>query len=120
MSDDSMAVFGNTTKGGHRGPSELMFRCRNPKCRVPIAQYPCPHCRYEPGMLDRESAPPQSPPLELLWDTVDGEIILRVKLWRCDHCGKQVERFRHRIYAEEFFRISPQLCQQCQDKNARR
>ena len=118
MSDDPMAIFGNTTKGGHRGPSEQRFACANQECRRYIARYPCPFCRYEPGMLDRDSAPAQVP-WESLWDTVDGEIILRWTLL-CQGCGKQAKRFRLREYAEEFFRFRPQLCQQCQDKRARR
>jgi len=119
MSDDSMATFGNTTKGGHRGPSEPKAVCPNQKCGRYITTYPCHHCGYEPGNLDRESDPAQLPWWELLWDTVDGEIILR-GTWYCDDCGEQVKRFRQRLYAEEFFLISPQLCQQCQDKRARR
>src|SRR6266702_4599864 len=106
MSDDSMAVFGNTTKGGHRGPSELKFECPNQKCRLYITKYPCPQCGHEPGTLDRESASAQPPPWELLWDTVDGEVILRFT-FVCDGCHKEVKRFRHREYAEEFFRIRP-------------
>lgn len=119
MSDDSMAIFGNTTKGGHRGPSELKAVCPNQECGRYITKYPCPHCGYKPGNLDRESAPAPLPWWELLCDTVDGEIILRDTRY-CDDCGKQVRRFRHRIYAEGFFHISPQLCQQCQDKKAGR
>ena len=115
-----MAVFGNTTKGGHRGPSGLKMECPNPKCSIYITKLPCPHCGYEPGMLDRDSASVQSPPLELLWDCVDGEIIFRFNFWRCDECGKQIERFRHKEYAEEWFRNTPHACQQCQDKRARR
>ena len=120
MNDDSMAVFGNTTKGGHRGPSELKAVCPNQKCGRYITTYPCPHCGYKPGTFDQESASVELPPLELLWDSVDGEIILRFTFWRCDDCGKKVERFRHREYAEQFFQIRPQWCQQCQDKHARR
>jgi uncharacterized C2H2 Zn-finger protein len=37
----------------------------------------------------------------LLWDISDGEVILRCT-FRCDECGKEVKRFRHRIYAEDF------------------
>ena len=118
MNDDPMATFGNTTKGGHRGPSELKTVCPNPECGRYIAGYPCPYCRYKPGALDREPAPEQ-PPWELLWDIIDGEVILRCT-FRCDGCGGEVKRFRLREYAEEFFRFRPQWCQQCQDKNARR
>src|SRR5438105_12984902 len=112
MNDDSMAIFGNTTKGGHRGPSEPKFACPNQKCSLYITKYPCPHCGYELGMLDRESAPAQSPQWEPLCDTVDGEVILRFKLCRWDDCGKQVEWFLNREYAEQYFTISPVWCRQ--------
>jgi hypothetical protein len=69
-------------------------------------------------MLDREAVPAQSP-LFLLCDIVDGEIILRHKLWPWDECGKHVERFRLREYAERYFTLNPKWCQQCQDKKAR-
>lgn len=119
MKDDSMASFGNTTKGGHRGPSEPKAICPNPECGRYITKLPCPHCGYNPGKLDRGSAPAELPWWESLCNSVDGEIIIRSTLY-CDDCGKQVKRFRHRIYAEEYFQISPQACQQCQDKRARR
>jgi hypothetical protein len=119
MSDDPMAIFGNTTKGGHRGPSELKIVCPNPECRRYIARYPCPYCRYKPGALDRESPPAQPPWWESECDIVDGEVILRSAFY-CDDCGKAVRRFRHREYAYEFFTFSPHWCQQCQDKRARR
>ncbi|HEY2711207.1 MAG TPA: hypothetical protein VGI60_01735 [Chthoniobacterales bacterium] len=118
MSDDSMATFGNTTKGGHRGPSEIKFECPNQACRLYITKYPCPHCGYEPGMLDVEAAQAE-PPWASLWDIIDGEAILRFT-FRCDGCGGEVKRFRLPEYAKDFFRFRPQWCQQCQDKNARK
>jgi hypothetical protein len=97
MSDDPMAIFGNTTKGGHRGRSEQKFACPKQGCGRYIVKYPCPFCGYEPGTLDRESAPGPVP-LELLWHTVDGEIILDWS-FPCDGCGKEAKRFQVREYA---------------------
>jgi hypothetical protein len=111
MSDESMATFGNTTKGGHRAHSYQKGKCPNAECGVHITRLPCWHCGYP---QHHQRGEPMEDWTKLLWKDVDGEIILH-QARQCDRCERPVERFRHKMYAEQFFRVSPQLCQRCQD-----